>query len=163
KADEIARNIGIMPTSTHRIRACILQTLKDKSNGDGHSYYPFDLLVEDTMLKLNHTSKEEDVVEKNDLENVLDYLDSSDRDIDIEIYHDFMNSFNKNILIEPNRAYIRNLFIYEIKLADNLTNIVNYKKNASDNSSELGMLNHKIKSYQTKNRIILAEKQREAI
>src|SRR5699024_10314274 len=42
-------------------------------------------------------------------------------------------------------------------------NIVNYKKNASDNSSELGMLNHKIKSYQTKNRIILAEKQREAI
>src|SRR5699024_9262954 len=40
---------------------------------------------------------------------------------------------------------------------------VNYKKNASDNSSELGMLNHKIKSYQTKNRIILAEKQREAI
>src|SRR5699024_8192517 len=78
--------------------------------------------------------------------NVLDFLDSSDKDI----------------VIEENRVYLRHLFIYETKLADNLTNIVNYKKNASDNSSELGMLNHKIKNYQTKKRIIIEEKQKEA-
>src|SRR5699024_6663446 len=143
KADEIARNIGIMPTSTHRIKACIMHTLKEKCNGEGHSYYSFHPLIQETLLKLNHNSSKDDSVTYNDLEDILYFLDSS----------------NKDIVIEDNKVYLYHLFVYENKLAESLADIVNYKKNKY--SSESSMLDFKIKNYQAKNQIILAEKQRE--
>src|SRR5699024_5567179 len=68
------------------------------------------------------------------------------------------NMEDKVLVIENDKVYPKYLFEYEQKLAQKLS-----KMKGSRDGGAMPFLNHHIKKYQTKNRIILANKQREAI
>lgn len=140
KADEIARNMGVIPTSGYRINACIKYVLNKLCYQRGHSYIYENELVKETLLALNHNSKDGDLVLEDDLMQSI---------YDLE----------EKVLINENRkVYPKHLFEYEKKLARKLAIMRSFR-----DGETLPFLDGYIKKYQKKNKIILAEKQREAI
>lgn len=138
KADEIARKIGIMPTSGYRINACIDYVLKRTCNSKGHSYVYESELISETLLALNHNS----------------HIEVSNDEVMQGIYA----LEDKLLVIEEEKVYPKYLFEYELGLAQKLS-----KMRGSRDGEAMTSLDKHIKSYQKKNSIILADKQREAI
>jgi len=67
KVDEIARNMGIMPTSGYRISACVKYVLNNICNSKGHSFVEEQELIKETLHVLNHNSDPEQQVAEHDL------------------------------------------------------------------------------------------------
>src|SRR5699024_1104567 len=71
KADEIAKKIGVLPTSGYRIEACLNYILKKECYKQGHSFISEDMLIKETDLALNHNALESDTVSEQELETSL--------------------------------------------------------------------------------------------
>lgn len=140
KADEIARNMGISPTSGYRINACVKFVLNRICNEKGHCYVEENELVEETIMALNHNTRIEDQVNKNELMQSIYSLE------------------DKVLVIKDDKIYPKFLYNYEEKLAQKLSVM-----RGSRGGEAMPSLDNLIKKYQTKNKIILADKQREAI
>ncbi len=140
KADEIARKIGILPTSSFRIDACLKYVLKKLCFDSGHCYVSEEELFTETELALNHHSVGTEQVTIEELTQCIHRLD--------EHY----------IVIEDGRVYPKFLFMYEDRLARKLSEM-----GGSRGGEAMPILDNHIKQYQKKHGIVLAEKQREAI
>jgi len=140
KADEIARRIGIMPTSGYRIEACLNYILKKLCFQKGHTYILQDDLLHETSLALNHNADPSNVISLDELENVL------------------ICTEEKYIVNQGGYIYPTFLFYHEDELARKLS-----KMRGSRDGEALPFLEKHIKKYQKEQKIVLADKQREAI
>ncbi|ALX47699.1 hypothetical protein AOX59_03225 [Lentibacillus amyloliquefaciens] len=140
KADEIARRMGIMPTSGYRIEACLQYVLKKQCFESGHTYIPKGELLEEAEKALNHNANSSDMVTMNELENSL------------------MGTEEKLIVNEDDCIFPKFLHHHEKQLSKKLLKMKFAR-------SDQGMSNFKkyIDKYQKEHKMILAEKQREAI
>ncbi|RKJ32825.1 hypothetical protein D7X33_39425, partial [Butyricicoccus sp. 1XD8-22] len=103
KTDEIARKMGIFPTSGYRIGACIKFVLNQICFQKGHCFVEEHELVKETLLALNHNAKLEEQVQHDDLMQCIYSLE------------------DKVLVIENNKVYPKHLFDYEQKLAQKLS------------------------------------------
>ncbi|MFZ7947148.1 MULTISPECIES: SF1B family DNA helicase RecD2 [Bacillaceae] len=141
KADEIARKIGILPISSFRIDACIEFVLKETCYRLGHCFVEENELFQQVELALNHHATGDAVVTMAEIEQSVFRLDG------------------QTIVIEDDGSvYPKKLYTYEQKLARKLS-----KLRGSRGGEAMSFLEKQITAYQRKNRIILAEKQREAV
>lgn len=140
KADDIAQKMGIMPTSTFRIDACLEYVLKKMCFSKGHTYVIDEALFREVDLALNHHAIKEDVVSMEDIKDSIYRLEE------------------QRIIIEGNAIYPKFLFKSEDTLASNISRMT-----INEDDKDLSSLEATITKYQKKNGIILAEKQREAI
>lgn len=138
KADEIARKIGIPPSSRYRIDACVDFILKEKCYTSGHCYLPKDELIQETERILNHNTDEK--VSANEIARSLYYL------------------ADRKLVIEDDCVYPKSLYRYEKDLARKLSEM-----RGSRDGEAMSLVENHIKWYQKQNNIVLAEKQREAI
>lgn len=140
KADEIARRIGIMPTSGYRIEACLKYVLKKMCFEKGHTYILKKDLLHETNLALNHNANPSEIVSDVELEDCL------------------FCSEEKFVVIEDDCIYPTFLFKHEQALAGKLSKMMGSRLGR-------GVPNFKkhIRKYQKKHGIVLAEKQRYAI
>ncbi|WP_176447371.1 ATP-dependent RecD-like DNA helicase [Lentibacillus sp. CBA3610] len=140
KADEIAKRMGIMPTSGYRIEACLQYILKKRCFESGHTYIPKSELLVETERALNHNADSADRVSMNELENSL------------------MCTEEKLIVNEDDCIFPKFLYHHEEQLSKKLLKMRFAR-------SDRGMSNFKkyIDRYQKTHKMILAEKQREAI
>ncbi|MFC3041625.1 ATP-dependent RecD-like DNA helicase [Virgibacillus xinjiangensis] len=140
KADEIARRIGIMPTSGYRIEACLQYVLQRRCMDSGHTYIPKEELLEETEKALNHQSEPSQMVSMDELEDSLMCLEE------------------KLIVNEDECIYPKFLYQQEEKLSRKLS-----KMRGSRYGRGMPECDRQMEKYQRKNQMILAEKQREAI
>jgi len=140
KADEIARRIGVLPTSGYRIEACLKYVLKRICFEKGHTYVVKKDLMHQTNLALNHNAKPSEIVADEELENSL------------------ICSEEKFIVNEGDYMYPTFLYKHEDELARKLSKM----KGALLGRGMPDFKNH-IKTYQKRQGIVLAEKQRQAI
>lgn len=141
KADEIARKIGILPISSFRIDACMEFVLTKTCYSSGHCYVEEHELFKQVELALNHHSSGDDIVTMEEIEQSVLRLDGDTIVID-----------------EDGSIYPKRLFNYETSLARKLSRL-----RGSRGGEAMSFLEKQITTYQKKNRIILAEKQREAV
>lgn len=91
-ADKIARSVGISPEDDYRIRAGLLYTLSEASQGEGHLYLPFPELIRRAKRTLE-TSEVSGAVNQNDIIRVaIDMMDQDelvfdDEDVYLPIYY----------------------------------------------------------------------------
>ena len=140
KADEIAQKMGISPLSGYRIDACVNYVLKEKCFSSGHCYVMEEELLAEAVRALNHNTLDENKVSMDELAQSIYRLEEN------------------HIVIEDNCVYPKFLFTYEDRLARKLSEM-----KGSRDGVALPSLEKQIIKYQKKQRIILAEKQREAI
>src|SRR5690625_414810 len=140
KADEIARNIGILPTSGYRVKACIDFILSRICHQKGHTYVNEEELVNETLSTLNHNSSMNEQVYEEELMQSIYSLE------------------DRTLVIENELVYPKYLFKYEEGLARKLSRM----RECRDGEA-LSFLDERIKKYQKKNQIILADNQRQAI
>lgn len=140
KADEIARRMGIMPTSGYRIEACLQYVLKKLCFESGHTYIPRSELLEEAEKALNHNTKPSEMVTMNELDNSLMWTEE------------------KLIVNEDGCIFPKFLYHHEEQLSKKLLKMKLAR-------SDRGMSNPKkyVDRYQKEHKMILAEKQREAI
>lgn len=140
KADEIAKKIGVLPTSGYRIEACLNYILKKECYKQGHSFISEDTLIKETDLALNHNALESDTVSEQELETSL-----------ISCEERFIVNENKNV-------YPSFLYQAESGLADKISKI-------TANQLGRGVPNFKkhIKKYEKEQNIKLAPKQIKSI
>lgn len=140
KADEIARNIGILPTSGYRINACVEYVLQNLCHSNGHCYIMKNELIEQTLKVLNHNIDTSKHIEEN------------------EMLLSLYNLEDQTVVIEGKRVYPKYLFEYEERLARKLAIMQGYR-----DGEAMPFLDNHIKDFQKKNNVILANNQREAI
>lgn len=140
KADEIARRIGIVPTSSYRIDACLEFILKKCCFEQGHCFVLEEEILNETLQALNHKSVDSDKVTKD------------------ELYQSIMRLDDQQIVIEGKRVYPKYLFNYEDRLARKTSLMIDSKA-----SKNVYIIEKRIKDYQKKNNIVLADKQKQAI
>jgi exodeoxyribonuclease V alpha subunit len=140
-ADEIARKMGIMPTSGYRINAGVRFVLRRICQEKGHSFVFEDELIKETLTALNHNTNDVDehVVEDNIIE-AISLLEE------------------KDLVVEQEKVYPKFLFQYEEGLALKLS-----KMKVERDGEAMSFIDKQIKKYQAEHGIILAEKQREAV
>lgn len=141
QADEIARKIGISPLSGYRIDACVDYVLNEKCYRFGHCY-----LLEDELI---------DEVEKVLNSNVHNADDKVTRE---EVALSIYRLEDQRLIIEDGCVYPKFLYQYETRLARKLAIM-----RGSRDGEAMPFLENKIREYQKKNRVVLAEKQKEAI
>ncbi|MFD2760471.1 ATP-dependent RecD-like DNA helicase [Lentibacillus juripiscarius] len=140
KADDIAKRIGIMPTSGYRIEACLKYILHKSCFQAGHMYMAEDQLLDETAQVLNHHAYGEDIISAKELKNGI------------------MNMEEKSIVIENDCVYPSFLYHHEQNLAHQLS-----RMKRSRDSIAMSSLERQIDKYQKKHGIILVTEQREAI
>ncbi|GAB3051203.1 SF1B family DNA helicase RecD2 [Virgibacillus ainsalahensis] len=140
KADEIAKRIGIMPTSGYRIEACLQYVLKKCCFESGHSYIPKDELLYETEKALNHNSKPSDSVTKKELENSL------------------MCTEEKLIVNEDGCIFPKFLYHHEDNLSRKLSKMRGFR-----NGRGMPKLKSYLEKYQRMQKVTLAEKQKDSI
>lgn len=140
KADEIARKMGIMPTSGFRIDACLEFVLNEMCYKAGHCYIKEEELIQKALLVLNHHAQDHEVVTIEELEQSIFHLDG------------------ERIIIEDGCVYPKQLHQYEERLARKLSIL-----RGSRGGEAMSFLNKKIQMHQRKNGMILANNQREAV
>lgn len=140
KVDEIARSMGVSPYSGYRIGSCIQYTLNTLCHQKGHSFIYKDILVRSTLENLNYNISEINHVEKE------------------ELVQSIYNLEDKILVIEKDKVYPKRLFEYEDGLAQKLSIL-----RGSRGGEAMPKIEKHIKKYQTENKVILANKQREAI
>lgn len=136
KADEIAEKVGFNLQSPFRIDACIHYLLNERCYTGGHCFVP----AKELITKVSELLKQRAPV-------------SSDAVLDSII----QLSMHKQIEWEGERVYPVSLYHYESKLAQKLAYMVGRSGEA------MPMVETMIRQYQTEHRMVLAEKQREAI
>lgn len=141
KADEIAMRMGIFPLSSYRIESCINYALNKKCYSFGHCYISENELISLANNLLNKNTDNETKVDENDIKQFIYNLEE------------------RTIIIEDGKVYPKNLYIYETKLAEKISNILSAKKDKISNKK----LELYIKEYQLKHGIILGLEQKEAI
>src|SRR5690606_5027659 len=140
KADDIAKKVGVVPTSSYRIDACMNHVLNETCYKSGHCFVEEAELFRLVELALNHNSSGVDVVTMQEIEQSVFRLE------------------DEKIIIENGLVYPKRLFKYEKELARKLS-----KMRGSRGGEAMSFLEKQIISYQKKNGIILAEQQREAV
>ncbi|GLY12693.1 SF1B family DNA helicase RecD2 [Pseudobacillus badius] len=140
KADEIARKMGIMPTSGFRIDACLEFVLNERCYKAGHCYIKEEELIQKALLVLNHHAQDHEVVTIEELEQSIFHLDG------------------ERIIIEDGCVYPKQLHQYEERLARKLSIL-----RGSRGGEAMSFLDKKIQMHQRKNGMILANNQREAV
>lgn len=139
-ADEIAKRIGIMPTSGYRIGPCLRYMLKKLCFESGHTFIPEKELFDETEKALNHNSNQVDVVTRQEVKNGIYRLEE------------------QSIIIEDGCIYPKFLYQHEVNLARKLS-----RMRGSRDGGAMSFLDKHIENYQKEQSIILAEKQHEAI
>lgn len=139
QADEIARRIGICPTSGYRIEACVKYILNSYCHALGHCFLYENELIEKVVQMLNQSTDE--LIEKDEVSLSIFNLDE------------------KAIIIENGRVYPKELYVYETKLAQKIKYIL-LAKNKTPSKKKIEKY---IKEYQLKHGIILGEEQKQAI
>src|SRR5690606_13603145 len=132
---------GILPISSFRIDACMEFVLTKTCYSSGHCYVEEHELFKQVELALNHHSSGDDIVTMEEIEQSVLRLDGDTIVID-----------------EDGSIYPKRLFNYETSLARKLSRL-----RGSRGGEAMSFLEKQITTYQKKNRIILAEKQREAV
>lgn len=140
KADVIARKMGILPTSGFRIDSCLEFVLKKICFSKGHTFVHEGELFKEVEQALNHNSIGDDIITMEEIEQSIFRLEED------------------KIVIESGFVYPKFLFNCEDQLARKLS----YMKGSRDGEA-LPFLEKQISTYQRKNGLILAERQREAI
>lgn len=140
KADEIARKIGILPTSSYRIEACVEYILQEACFKSGHCYINERDLIDSVLLAINHNASNIEAVKFFEVEQSILQLDGY------------------KIVIEDGCVYPKSLFYYEEELARKLSLMRGLR-----GGEAMSFLENKIQIYQKKNKVILAESQRKAV
>ena len=140
KADEIARKIGILPTSSFRIDACLEFVLNEICYKSGHCFVEEEELLDKVRLAINHNAQGDDIVTMPEIEQSIFRLEG------------------QQIVIENGCVYPKQLFYYEEQLARKLSLM-----RGSRGGEAMSFLDSKIQMYQKKNGLILANNQREAV
>lgn len=139
KADEIALRMGISSASAFRIEACAYYLLKEACYGEGHCFLPEEDFFRETINVLNKGCPEK--VIKDQIINTLYNLE-----------------IGKKFTFEQKAVYLSYIYRYEINVAQKLS-----KMRGSRGGEAMPFLEKAIRDYQTDNRVVLAEQQREAI
>ncbi|MDW7675105.1 MAG: ATP-dependent RecD-like DNA helicase [Bacillota bacterium] len=140
KADNIARSMNIPFNSIHRIKAGIEYVLLEEASQNGHLYLEKDYLV---TKAINILENDENPIEEEQLGASLSLLEIEGKIIiedDIYIYWNIFHFWER----ESGRAVCQKLFGYL-------------------NKFDIDLLKEKLKEYQQKQQINLANKQVEAI
>ncbi|GGI97744.1 SF1B family DNA helicase RecD2 [Paenibacillus hunanensis] len=133
KADEVASQIGIDMDSPYRLNAALHHTLNEMCYGNGHCYVMEQELIDRTMQLLHGVDG---------------------REIWTELQ---LMAAHEQVIWERDRVYPKSLYIYESKLAYKVSCMVQRPAQSAPNLDQL------IREYQLQKKIVLAEKQREAI
>lgn len=133
KADEIALQIGIDIDSPYRLNAALHHTLNEMCYSNGHCYVLEQELINGTMKLL---------------------IEVDEREIWTELQ---LMAAHEQVMWERDRVYPKSLYIYESKLAYKVSCMVQRPAQSAPNLDQL------IREYQLQKKIVLAEKQREAI
>lgn len=142
KADEIARKVGVSPLSGYRVEACVDYVLKEKCMSLGHCYLPENELIEQTLKVLNHNQSENERVTWEDVSQSIYQLELKGR-----------------LIFEDGCVYPKYLHTYETTIACKLSKLTRCR----DGEAMPEKLDARIKDYQRRHGIVLAEQQREAI
>lgn len=145
--DSIARRMGILPTSSHRVNACIDYVLVRICNQRGHTFVKDHELIQETLMALNANVEPSQHVTAEEIRQNI-YMLEDDK-----------------LVVEDDNVYPKYLYNYETRLARKLAILI---KNRGSRDGEAmpsleNKVNEHIKNYQKKNKIILANEQREAI
>lgn len=141
KADSIAEQMGIHPNSAYRMNACLTYTLNLLCNIRGHSFIEEETLLKNTLQKLNHN-----MINK---EYYIEYY---------ELQQNLYTLEEQSVMFEGTKVYPKKLYTYEEYIAQKLSIL-----RGSRGGEAMPKIEKSIKEYQKKNRIILAERQREAV
>lgn len=145
--DSIARKMGILPTSSHRVNACIDYVLIRICNQRGHTFVKDHELIQETLMALNANVEPSQHVMAEEVRQSIYLLE------------------DKKLVVENDNVYPMYLYQYETKLARKLAILL--KNRGSRDGEAMPFSENKvdkhIKNYQKKNKIILANEQREAI
>ncbi|ALP37948.1 hypothetical protein ASL14_18930 [Paenibacillus sp. IHB B 3084] len=133
KADEIAMAIGISIDSPYRLNAALQYVLNEICYGGGHCFV-FECELMDRTMELLKGVPQQDILSELQL-----------------------MSAHEQVIWEEEKVYLKHLYVYEKKLAHKLACMANRSGGA------MPSLDIFIKQYQMQHRIVLAEKQREAI
>ncbi|MDN4617688.1 ATP-dependent RecD-like DNA helicase [Paenibacillus sp. PsM32] len=133
KADTIAIQIGMDVDSPYRLNAALHHVLHEMCYGNGHCYLLEQELIDRTVQLLR-------TVHKRKIYTELQWM----------VAHE-------QVIAEGDRVYPKSLYIYERNLAYKVSCMMQRPAQA------VPALNHLIWEYQREHRIVLAEKQREAI
>ncbi|TMN20950.1 SF1B family DNA helicase RecD2 [Lentibacillus cibarius] len=140
KADEIAKRMGIMPISSYRIEACLQYVLQKQCFESGHTYISQQELLEETKKALNHNVTSSEMVTMNELEDSL------------------MCTEEKMIVNEGGCIFPKFLHNHEQQLGRKLSKMRRFR-----NGQGMPTVKKCIDWYQRRKKMILGEKQREAI
>ncbi|MBC3048853.1 ATP-dependent RecD-like DNA helicase [Staphylococcus capitis] len=142
KADQLARNIGIVADSEERLKAGLLYTLEEECIKQGHTYLPNSYVIESTQTMLNDSS--EVVISTKMLEQKIEQL-----------------SEEKKLIQSEEQVSIPSLYYSELKSVQNLYRIqTNNKKLKEIEQSDLQMHIGEIESL---NQVNYATSQKEAL
>lgn len=142
KADEVAKRLGILPNSLFRIESAILHTIKKMCFDNGHCFVPEQELLNETLKVLNHNVDDQFLVTPDEVRVGFGTLEEQQR-----------------IFLEDESVYLPFLYRSEKRLAQR---VLRFLKQSSKPIWE-PLVNAKIREYQNRNGIVLAEAQREAI
>lgn len=142
KADQLARNIGIVADSEERLKAGLLYTLEEECIKQGHTYLPNSYVIESTQTMLNDSS--EVVISTKMLEQKIEQL-----------------SEEKKLIQSEEQVSIPSLYYSELKSVQNFYRIqTNNKKLKEIEQSDLQMHIGEIESL---NQVNYATSQKEAL
>lgn len=144
KADEIGRNMGIMPLSAFRIDCCVAYFLNQLCYAQGHCFVHEDELFNVVLMALNSNVQDQHfLITMEELKQSIYRLEG------------------QKIIIENDCVYPKKLYMAEDEFAKKISQIYqNRRKKQEIPSTHIDKL---ISEYQRKNGILLTETQREAI
>ncbi len=141
-ADKIAATMGIPQDSKMRVEAGIGYALDQASLSEGHCYLPREILIE----------------------RVADFLNPKMKGAHSQITYDKVNecisilSSEQKIIIEDTSIYLKPIHATEIKLADNIRRLMNFRI-----STDTRLISQFINEYEKINGFSLHENQRRAV
>lgn len=144
KADEIALNMGVSPSSAYRIEACAYHVLKETCFEKGHCYLQEEEFFDEILSMLNKTCTNKLTLDE--IINTLYNLENSSR-----------------FVFENGRVYLKYLYKCEVNVAQKLSKMRGTREGEAMPISQKNRIEIAIRDYQAKNKIVLAEQQREAI
>jgi exodeoxyribonuclease V alpha subunit len=111
KCDAYALNMGIEPTSTYRIEACVQYVLSEEADGAGHSWVGKDALI----------NKCSDMMK-----------------IDKRAVQDYINNYNGRFLyIDEDKVARANLYDYEVRIKESIVRLLSDKPKKIENLENL--------------------------
>lgn len=139
RADAIAQKLGVPPDSTGRIAGAIKHTINESIWNNGHCFLIMDELIKGAIKLLNHKGQH---VTAEQVSSVVNHLAGSGK-----------------LVIEAGAVYPPRLYRAEVALAEKVKSMISARKN----TLLMGKIERFIKQYELRERIRLADEQKQAV